>query len=66
MKKHTSVSLEQKAYISNTCDAAMDEDEMLKKAIAMFLEGETGARFGKGMMSTITFRWQGGRDNCSG
>ena len=55
MKSHTT-SLEQKAYISCTCeksgillsDAAVDEDEMLKKAIAMSLEEETGARFAKG------------------
>ena len=37
----------------------MDEDEMLKKAIAMSLEEKTGARFTKGEkrpMSTIIFR----------
>ena len=55
MKRHTSISLEQKAYFSNTCeksgillsDAAMDEDEMLKKAIAMSLEEETGVSLAK-------------------
>ena len=55
MKRHTSISLEQKAYFSNTCeksgilfsDAAMDLEELLKKAIAMSFEEETGARFTK-------------------
>ena len=64
LKRHTSIFLEQNAYFSNTreksgillSDAAVDEDEMLKKAITMSLEEETGARFAKGMMSTITFR----------
>ena len=45
-----------------------DEDEMLKKAIAMSLEEErgVGCRRRTGSMSTITFRRRAGRDNCSG
>ena len=37
-----------------------DEDEMLKKAIAMSLEEETGVILQKEIsrLSTITFRWQ--------
>ena len=42
-----------------------DEDEMLKKAIAMSLEEETGVilQKEKTRLSTTSFRWHAGRDN---
>ena len=73
LNSHTT-SLEQKnTYLQHMrkngillSDTAMDEDEMLKKAIAMSLEKETGVGFlqtEKTRLSTITFRRHAARDN---
>ena len=74
MNRHTHISFEQKALIFRSSkksdiflsDETMDEDEMLRKAIAMSLEEETGVGFlkkEKTRLSTISFRWHAGREN---